>query len=77
MTPQEERWLEIGKAIDRACEVLPDGCDLHIELERGAGGVRLYLPNVDACLDDFCGDTFGAKIDNAIGAALDHCQDDA
>lgn len=73
---QEERWIEIGKAVERACAELPEGFDLHIELERGAGTIRLYLPGVDACIDEFDQDTFGAKIDSAIDTALNYPEDE-
>lgn len=69
MAPTQERWLEIGQAVERACEVLPEGFDLHIELERHAGSVRLYLPDDDASMDDFEADTFGGKINAAIDLA--------
>lgn len=65
-----QRWIEIGKAVERACRELPDGFDLHLELENGAGTVRLYLPDDDASLDDFEGDTFADRINFAIDAAL-------
>jgi hypothetical protein len=69
LTPTQERWLEIGQAVERACDVLPEGFDLHIELEHHAGGVRLYLPDDDASMDDFEADTFGGKINAAIDYA--------
>lgn len=61
----------IGKAIYRACEELPDGYDLHVECERGAGGVRLYLYEADASIDDFGSDnTLAENIHNAINIAI-------
>jgi len=69
LTPTQERWLEIGQAVERACEFLPEGFDLHIELEHHAGSVRLYLRDDDASLDEFEADTFGGKINEAIDFA--------
>lgn len=64
------RWVEIGKAVERACRDLPEGYDIHIELERGAGTVRLYLADTDADMSDFENDTFAEKIHAAIDATL-------
>lgn len=76
LTREEQRWLEIGKAVERACEVLPHGFDLHIELEQGAGTARLYLPDTDASEDDFGGgDTFAEEINAAIDRALAYPQE--
>lgn len=69
MTDQNERWIGIGKAVERACKDLPEGFDLHIELENGAGTVKLYLPDSDSYMDDFDGDTFADKINAAIDFA--------
>jgi hypothetical protein len=37
----------------RACDELLEGFDLHIEPERGAGTVPLYLADTDATIDEF------------------------
>lgn len=62
----------IGAAIERAAAELPEGCDLHIDIERGAGTVRLYLPNSDASKSDFEGhDTFAGEINAATDWAIE------
>lgn len=72
MTPEEKRWLAIGKAVERACRELPEGFDLHIELEKDAGNLRLYFPDTDASVDQFDADGFGGQIDEAINMAIEH-----
>jgi hypothetical protein len=67
---RSKEWLEIGKAMERACNELPDGYDLNIELEKGAGTIRLYLADSDAYEHEWNGDTFGSQIDAAIDAAI-------
>lgn len=59
----------IGAAIQRAAAELPEGFDLHIEIERNAGTVRLYLADTDSSLDDFRGDDFADYIEKAIDKA--------
>ena len=62
---------ETHDAINRACKELPEGCDLHIELEKGAGTVRLYLLDSDADMTDFGSDLgFVGEINAAIDAAI-------
>lgn len=34
---KEKRWLEIGKAVERACEELPEDAEITVSLERDAG----------------------------------------
>lgn len=59
-------------AINRACKELPPGYDLHIELEKDAGTVRLYLLDTDADMTDFGGDLgFVEEINAAIDAAIE------
>jgi len=36
-----ERWMGIGKAIERACADLPDGTEISVSLEKDAGTVTL------------------------------------
>ena len=36
-----ERWMGIGKAIERACRDLPDNTEIIVYLEKGAGTVTL------------------------------------
>ena len=65
-----ERDAAIGFQVLRACEELPFGFDLHIELEKDAGTVRLYHPDTDAFEREFEADTFAGQISAAIDAAL-------
>jgi hypothetical protein len=66
-----------GSAIQKAAMDLPDGYEITIELERGAGNVRLYIP---ACSDDesgevvseFSGYDIADEIENAIAYAIEH-----
>lgn len=62
---------EMHDAINRACAELPEGYDLHIELEKNAGTVRLYLLDSDADVTDFGSDLgFVGEINAAIDAAI-------
>jgi hypothetical protein len=70
MTEQENRWMELGKAIERAAGELPEGFDLYVELERGAGVAVLHLPDTDASKHDFDGDTLADHINAAIDYAI-------
>lgn len=71
---QDKRQQGIGAAIERACRVLPEGYEVHIELERGAGTPVLYNPEGER-QGEFCGDGFADKINNAISYAV--ARDDA
>jgi hypothetical protein len=59
---------EIGRAVNRAARELPEGYELSIELERGAGTVRLY-PHKGEPMHDFEAETFSGQINQAIDAA--------
>ncbi len=65
-----ERRHATGRAIERACESLPQGYDINIQLERGAGSVELFLPDTDATIsihdDEGFAETIHAAIDTAI-----------
>lgn len=62
---------EMHDAINRACAELPEGYDLHIELEKNAGTVRLYLLDSDADVTDFGSDLgFVGEINASIDAAI-------
>lgn len=69
-TRDDARWLALGKAVDRAAGDLPEGYELHLELERGAGIAILYdgdgfdIGGVD-------GDTFADRINRAIDKAIE------
>ncbi len=60
----------LGSAIQRACCDLPDGFMISVSLEKDAGTLELSLPDTDAVLDDFDGETFADQIHAAIDAAM-------
>lgn len=64
----------IGEAINRAATDLPEQYDLHIEVEKHAGTVRLYLPDGEEASEEFGGDYFYEQIDNAINFAIAHAE---
>lgn len=68
---QHQKDAAIGRAVNRACMELPFGYDLHIELEKDAGTVRLYRPDGEEDKTDFhdC-DYFSSVIENAINVAV-------
>jgi len=66
-----QRQAAIGKAIERACEELPEGFDLHVECEKDTGTVRLYHPDGEEDDTEFHdSDYFSGAIDNAINVAI-------
>jgi len=64
------RWLELGRVIERAAAELPDGYELHVEVEKGAGTVALYDRDCDR-IEELRGDTLADQIASAIGYACD------
>lgn len=66
-TPEVRRYIETGAAIERACGELPDGFELHLELERGAASLTLYDEEGNG--SGFESDTFGDQINAAIARA--------
>lgn len=60
----------LGAAIERAAESLPDGWQLVIDVERGAGSVSLLGPDGYTDLDDFAGDDLADSIENAVAHAI-------
>lgn len=76
---QAWRWrnelnARIGAAVQRAGGELPEGYDLHIEIERGAASVRLYLADTDASIDEFGGDDLADYLHNAINIAIEDAE---
>lgn len=67
----EQRQLEIGSAIERACIDLPMGTELIVSLEKGAGTVTLFDSNGNE-FDHFQEDheTFAERIHAAIDGAI-------
>ena len=68
------KTARIGEAINRAASELPEEYDLHIEVEKHAGTVRLYLPDGEEASEDFGGDYFYEQIHNAINFAIAHAE---
>ena len=64
------RHLAIGRAIERVCVELPDGAEISISLEKGAGTVTLIDGNGDEQenfpTDDGFAGTLNAAVDTAI-----------
>ena len=76
------RHVAIGAAIETACKDLPDGYEITLELERGAGTVALWIPPVSdeeggRRVTEFCGDDFADQIKNAVGMAIEHAAETA
>lgn len=67
----EQRQLDIGKAIERACIDLPQGAELIVSLEKDAGTVALFDSNGNE-FDHFNEDceTFAERINMAIDGAI-------
>lgn len=64
-----ERHL-IGVAVMRACEVLPEGWTVRVDLENGAGTVCLIDPD-GSCIDrDLSLECFSDEINAAIEYAM-------
>ena len=60
--------LSIGKAINRAARDLPEGWEIRIDLERGAGVVHLTDPDGNETMSEG-GELFSDQINAAIDAA--------
>ena len=70
---EQERWMGIGKAIERACVDLPAGAEINIHLEKDAGTVTLSDCDGDEQenfpTDEGLAGVVNAAIDAAIAAA--------
>lgn len=73
---QDKRQQGIGAAIERACWVLPEGYELALELERGAGTPVLHAPD-GTRQDEFTGDGLADQINSAISYAVARVEDEA
>lgn len=71
LEPVEQRQLDIGKAIERACIDLPQGTELVVSLEKDAGTVTLFDSNGNE-FDHFNEDceTFAERINTAIDGVI-------
>lgn len=66
----DDKMCDIGAETYRACEQLPIGYEIVIELENGCGSVSLRNPNGETlCIEG--SDYFGGDIKNAIDQAID------
>lgn len=66
---EQERWMEIGKAIERACIDLPDSTEIVISLERDAGTVTMFDPDGNEHDQFSHEDGFAGVVNAAIEAA--------
>jgi len=63
-------YAAIGAAIERAAKELPEGAEIRIVIERGAGTVYWSSSSLDdEQLLDSCGELFSTQINAAIDAA--------
>lgn len=69
MTGEQKRDMLIGRAINRAAEELPEGYEISIDIERGAGIVELWDGEGDSRIID-SGEPFYAQINEAIDSAI-------
>lgn len=63
------RWLALGEAVERGARDLPEGYELQVEVERGAGNVALWDRDQDK-IEEFEGDTLADQINQAIDYAM-------
>ena len=68
---EQERWMEIGKAIERACIDLPDSTEIVISLERDAGTVTMFDPDGNEHDQFSHEDGFAGVVNAAIEAAVE------
>jgi len=66
-----------GSAIQRAAKDLPEDYEITIEIEQGAGTVRLFVPPYSddengEVINEFSGEDIAYKIENAIAYAIEH-----
>ena len=67
---EQERWMEIGKAIERACIDQPDSTEIVISLERDAGTVTMFDPDGNEHDQFSHEDGFAGVVNAAIEAAI-------
>jgi hypothetical protein len=64
------RRAKMDDVMQRAAGCLPEGYELRIELERGAGWCELYRPDGSQHDQEFEGDTLAEQVNEAIDAAM-------
>lgn len=67
----------IGAAIGRATAELPDHYSISVELDKGKSNILLFIPPVSdeqsgEMIDEFSGNDFAEKLENAINYAIEH-----
>ena len=67
---EQERWMGIGKAIERACVDLPAGAEINIHLEKDAGTVTLSDCDGDEQENFPTDEGFAGVVNAAIDAAI-------
>lgn len=67
---QRERWLEIGKALERACAELPVNAEICVAMERHAGTVTLTDTNGDEHENFRHEDSLAGVINEATDTAI-------
>lgn len=65
-----ERWMGIGKAIERACMDLPGGTEIVVSLEKDAGTVTLIDQDGNEHENFSCDYGFAGVLNEAIDAAI-------
>ncbi len=66
---EQERYIEIGAAVERAAAELPEGWRIEIHLERGAGVVHLFAPAGEAVKFADAGEGFVGSLSDAIASS--------
>lgn len=66
----QKRWMEIGKAIERACIDQPESTEIVISLERDAGTVTMFDPDGNEHDQFSHGDGLAGVVNEAIDAAI-------
>lgn len=65
-----DRWMGIGKAIERACMDLPDGTEISVSLEKDAGTVTLIDQDGNEHENFSCDYGFAGVLNEAIDVAI-------
>ena len=71
---QGTRWHALGRAIDNAADKLPDGYEIRVEVEKGAGTVALYDTECDR-IEEWIGETLAEQVENATDYAVTRAEE--
>ena len=66
----EGEFYSVGGAIENAARYLPEGYEILIRIERGAGTMELVSPDVDSKPIDFYNDSIAGTVKDAIEKAI-------